>query len=349
MTGGRRFRIGITPDFYVDAAGKFEAALSGQLDPVPGVEYEPMPPLPDNIATAEALDQFDGLFALATWITPDSLKGVERLAVVARWGVGYDRIDVPALTKADVLLAITPNAVKRPVAEAILTLIFALSKNLIVQDRIVRTGRWRADLPGLGQGLADRVLGSVGCGNIAREMFRLARGLGFGRTIACDPYVRPEEVVDLGVEMVDMDTVFRESDYVTVNTLLNERTRGLIEERHFRLMKPAAFFINTSRGSIVQEAALVRALKEKWIRGAGLDVLEREPPPRDHPLMEMENVILAPHALAWTEEIARDNGIEACQNLLAVARGEVPDGIVNREVLERPGFRKKLERYGGRS
>ncbi len=344
-----RFRIGITPDFYVEAAGKFEAAVEQQLGAAPGVEYRPMPALPDNVATPEALDQFDGILALATRITGESLRGVTRLAIVARWGVGYDRIDVQALTEADVLLAITPNAVKRPVAEAILTLVFALSKNLIVQDLTVRAGKWRGALPGLGQDLAGRVLGSVGCGNIAREMFRIARGLGFSRMIACDPYVRPQELAGLGVELVDIDTVFRESDFVTVNTPLNEHTRGLIGERQFRLMKPTACFINTARGAIVQEAALVRALKEKWIRGAGLDVFEQEPLPPGHPLLELGNVILAPHALAWTEAIVRDNTIEACQNLLAVARGRIPGGVVNREVLARPGFRKKLDRYGDRA
>ena len=288
-----------------------------------------------------------GVLALGLKFTAESLKGVDRLAVIARWGVGYDRIDVKALTEADVALAITPNAVKRPVAEAIVTLIFALSKNLLVQDRVTRSGQWRQGLPGIGYDLPGRVLGSVGCGNIAREMFRLARPLGFGRLIACDPYVSRKDVSELGVDLVEMDTVFRESDYVTVNTPLSEATRGLIGERQFRLMKPTAFFINTARGPIVEHEALVKALREKWIRGAGIDVFAVEPPPRDEPLFELDNVILAPHTLAWTEELMRDNSIEACQNILAVARGEAPGPIVNREVIDRPGFKKKLARYGG--
>ena len=339
------FRVGVTPDFYAEAKGRFERELEECLGPVPGIAYGPMPPQPGNVATPEALDQFDAIFALALRITPESLRGVERLTLVARWGVGYDMIDTGALTEADVLLAITPDAVKRPVAEAILAFVFALSKNLLIQDRVTRAGAWRGDLPRLGRCLAGRVLGSVGCGNIAREMFRLARPLGFGRLIACDPSVEPEDVRGAGIEIVDLDAVFRQSDFVAVNTPLNDSTRGLVGERELRLMKPTACLINTARGPIVRHEALVKALREGWIQGAGIDVFPKEPPPKDDPLFECNNVILAPHALAWTEELMRDNGREACRNILAVARGELPGGIVNRAVVDRPGFRRKLARY----
>jgi phosphoglycerate dehydrogenase-like enzyme len=270
---------------------------------------------------------------------------VERLAVIARWGVGYDTIDTAALTAANIALAITPNAVRRPVAEAILTYVFALAKNLFEQDRVTRAGIWRGGLGRLGTCMEGRTLGSVGCGNIARELFRLAKSLGFGRFLAYDPYVKAEDVRDLGVELVSMEELFRQSDFVTVNTFLSESTRGLIGAEHFRLMKPTAFFINTARGPIVREVELVKALKERWFLGAGLDVFEQEPPAKDNPLFELDNVMLSPHGLAWTEEIARDNTREACDNILAVFRGEAPHGIVNREVLDRPGFQLKLARY----
>ncbi len=341
------FRVGVTPDFYRDAKGRFESVLERELGPVEGIEYEPMPEQPGDVATPEALDRYDGIFALGLRITRESVKGVKQTAIVARWGVGYDRIDVAALTQAGIALAITPEAVKRPVAEAILTLIFAAAKNLLVQDRTVRESGWRRDLPELGADLAGSVLGSIGCGNIAREMFRMAAGLGFRRLIAYDPFVEPGAVADLGVELAPMETVFRESDYVTVNVPLNDQTLGLIGAEHFRLMKPTAFFINTARGAIVREADLVKALEERWIRGAGLDVFEQEPLPAGHPLTKLDNVILAPHALAWTHGLVRDNGVEACRNLLAVARGEAPPGLVNREVLENPAWQAKLARYRG--
>lgn len=339
------FRVGITPDFYEDARGYFERPLEEQFSGKPNLECGPMPPQPGKIATPEALDQFDGIVALSLRIGPDSLRGVDRLAVVARWGVGYDMIDVPALTEAGIALCITPAGVRRPVAEAILTFAFALLKNLIPLDRATRSGMWRSGMNGLGRDIPGHVLGSVGCGNIARELFRLARPLGFSRMIACDPAVTQEQVNGLGVEMVDMDTVFRDSDFVSVNTFLSKQTEGLIGEVQFRLMKPSAYFINTARGPIVQHDALVRALREKWIAGAGIDVFPSEPPPENDPLFELDNVILAPHALAWTEGGMYANGTEACRHVLEVSRGEIPTDIVNREVVRHPGFLKKLERY----
>ena len=343
-TAARPFRVGITPDFYTDAAGRFETTVEGELR-AGDVTWDAMPPQPGKIAQPEALDQYDALLALGLKIGAESLRGVERLTLVSRWGVGYDMIDVPALTAADVALAITPNAVRRPVAESIIALILALSVNLFEQDRTVRRGGWRGQLPRLGRSVEGRTLGSVGCGNIAGEMFRMARGIGFGRLIACDPYADPRAAAALGVELVSMDEVFSESDFVAVNTLLNESTRGLIGERELRRMKPDAYFINTARGPIVDEAALVRALRERWIAGAGLDVFEVEPLPAGSPLRDFDNVILAPHGLAWTEETIRNNSVEACANILTVSRGEVPAAIVNREVISRPGFQRKLERY----
>jgi phosphoglycerate dehydrogenase-like enzyme len=339
------FRIGASPDFYTEAPRHLNMVLENKLAGLEGVECVTMPPEHGKLATPDGMNQFDAIFALALKITADSLKGVVRPAVVARWGVGYDLIDVPALTEADIALCITPKAVRRPVAEAIFTFLLALAKNLPVQDRVARGGGWRGQLPSMGMSIHGRTLGSVGCGNIGQEMFRMAQSMGFGRRIACDPFVDQEQVKDLGVEMTDIETVFRESDFVAINTFLNKQTEGLVNERLFRMMKPTAYFINTARGPIVDHAALVKALEEKWIAGAGIDVFPVEPPPKDDPLFALDNVIVAPHAMAWTDDLMRDNGYEACDNVLMVSRGEVPHGVVNREVLGRPGFKKKLERY----
>lgn len=341
----RTFRVGITPDFYVEAKGRFEAALESRLNNVPGLEWAPMPEQPGRIVTAEAMDQFDAIFALALQFKAESVKDVRRAALIARWGVGYDMIDVPAITRSGVMLAITPNAVRRPVAESIIALIFALAKNVMEQDRLVRSGKWRASLSKLGTCLEGRTLGSVGCGNIGREMFRLASGLGFTRFLAHDPYADKAETAKLNVELTPLETVFRESDFVAVNCFLNESTRGLVGEAQLRMMKPGAYLINTARGPIVDQKALTRALKERWIAGAGLDVFEVEPMPAGEELRELDNVILSPHGLAWTEEIARDNSLEACDNILALFRGEIPHGAVNREVLNNPLFQSKLENF----
>lgn len=342
---GEAFRVGVTPDFYIEAKGKFESIVEAKFGSRHGLEWAPMPAQPTRIAEAEAVDQFDAIFALALKFTAESVKGIERLAVVSRWGVGYDMIDVPALTEADVALAITPGAVRRPVAEAIFSLLFALTTNLVQQDNLVRKGGWRGDLPKLGHNIAGRTLGSIGCGNIGQEMFRMAASLGFGRLITTDPFIGAEQAEQLGVELVPMEALLAASDFVTINTPLSAETKGLIGEVELRKMKPSAYLINTARGPIVQETALIRALEEGWIAGAGLDVFEVEPLPADSPLRNLDNVILTPHGLAWTEELARDNGLEACENILTIAAGQVPASIVNKEVLNRPGFQRKLERY----
>lgn len=336
-----QFLVGVTPDFAVEAKGLYEKELAAKLT-ASGIAWELMPALPGNAVTPELADRYDAIFALASWFRRDGVAGCRRLSVIARWGVGYDRVDTQALTDNGIALAITPNAVRTPVAEAIFTLMLAVAKNLRIQDQVTRAGKWRGALPRMGVTLRGRVLGSIGCGNIGREMFRLARPFGFSRLIAYDPFLTQSQVDELGVKLVPLDVVMRESDFVTVNAFLNEQTTGLIGERELRLMKPNAYFINTARGPIVDQAALIRLLQDRAIAGAGLDVYETEPPPADCPLFALDNVVLTPHALPWTEEIARDNSLEACDNILAISRGEVPPGLVNRAVAENPHFQAKL-------
>ncbi len=342
------FSVGITPDFFVDAKGRFEREVEQSFAGQP-VLWEPMPELPGNLATPEAVDRYDAILALGTRFPAGAVEGIDRLTVIARWGVGYDMIDTAALTANDVALAITPQAVKRPVAEAILTYIFALTTNLTVQDRLVRAGQWRADLPRLGRNIKGRTLGSLGFGNIARELFTMVSSLGFGRLIASDPYADLASAAAVGVELVDPETLFRESDFLCVNALLNASTQGLVSAERLRLMKPTAYLINTARGPIVDQTALTQALNEGWIAGAGLDVFTEEPLPLNDPLRDAPNTIFSPHGLPWTEEIARDNTLEACANILAIARGELPAAIVNRDVMTRSRFQEKLARHRSQS
>jgi phosphoglycerate dehydrogenase-like enzyme len=256
--------------------------------------------------------------------------------------VGYDMIDVEACTKHDVLLSITRDAVRRPVAEAILTVILALAKRVLQNDRLVREGRWEEQGRELGLGLRGRVLGTIGVGNIGAELVGLLRPLGLARLLAVDPYVSPGDAARLEVELTELDTLLSEADFVCVNCPLTEATRHLIGVDELRRMKPTAFLVNTARGPIVDEAALARALEERWIAGAALDVFEEEPLPADSPLIGLPNVILSPHSIAWTDELFALNGSGACENVLAVLRGEIPRHVVNRDVLERPGFKRKL-------
>ena len=334
-------RVGLTWDFQ--GSGLLDGPLAQVLGGVPGLVYETMAPGGGAVAP-EQLAGYDAVIALLVPFDAESLAGAGRLAAIARWGVGYDMIDVAACTAHDVALCITPEAVRRPVAEGVVTLMLALAKRLLIQDRLTRSGRWGEKTRYIGRGLEGRVLGLVGLGNIGRELVRLLQPFGLARILGYDPYLPEGQAAALGAQRVDLDTLLREADFVSLNCPLTAETRGLIGARELGLMKPAAYLINTARGPIVDQAALARALETGQIAGAALDVFAQEPIAPDDPLLRLENTILTPHAIAWTEELARDNGLEACRNVLAVLQGQVPPQVVNREVLGRPGFQAKLAR-----
>ncbi len=335
-------RVGVSSDFQVEATGVLEPVLEEVFGPIPGLRYDFFPVVPGAAVAPEQIGDYDAVITLRPRFTAASLAGVNRLAIIARWGAGYDVIDVPACTAADVLLAITPEAVGRPVAEAILTLFLALAKKLPLKDKLARTGRWDLKAQASGLGLRGKTVGSVGLGNIATEMFRLLQPFDLGRRLAHDPFVSPSTAARQGVELVDLDVLFRESDFIAINCPLNEDTRGLINADLLTLMKPTAYLVNTARGAIVNQDDLLAALQDGRIAGAGLDVFTQEPLPPDSPLTRLDNVILSPHGMAWTDDLYRGNSVGACENILTVLQGQVPRHTVNREVAERPGFQAKL-------
>ena len=343
-----KFRVGITRDF-LGPEGELLFGKAGTgldlLETAGFVEYDFLPDHGPEIKP-EWVRDFDGVISLRPRWTPASFAGLTRLAVVARYGVGYENVDTAAATAADVALVITPQGVRRPVAVAEVTLILALTQRLIEKDRVVRRGEWARGERLTGLGLTGRTLGSLGVGNIGAELFRLMAPFAM-RHLAHDPYARPELAAELNVTLVDYDTLLRESDVLCVNCPLTSETRGLVDARALALMKPTAYLINTARGPIVDQAALVAALRAGQLAGAGLDVFEREPLPPDDPITQLDNVLLTPHTLAWTDELHRGNAGCDVRALLAVARGEVPEAVVNREVLARPGWQARLERYRG--
>lgn len=329
-----KFRVGITRD-SLGADGKpvFGSEALAVFDAEPSIEWEF---LPDDVTvlTAEHAARYDALCVLMPRVTAETVSGPDRrLRIVARHGVGYDSVDVPACTANGVVLTITPDGVRRAVAKMILTFILALSHKLFVKDRLVRTGRWNERTSFMGEGLTGKVVGSIGLGNIGREVFRVIAPLDMVH-IAHDPILPgPGDAEALRVKMVDFDTVFREADFVTINCPLSANTRHLVGERELSLMKPTAYLINTARGPIVDEQALYRALRSGRIRGAALDVFEQEPTPVDNPLLKLDNVILSPHALCWTDESFRRIAESAFQSVVAVARGRRPRHPVNAEVF----------------
>ena len=335
-----RFRVGLTREFLTANSG-YDLGLE-LLDKESRVSYkvfrESLPEVAPN-----QLSGFDALILGGHQLTRSSLSGANlTLNIVARLGVGYDNIDVELLTERGIVLTNTPDGVRRPMAAAIVTLIFALSHELIAKDRFARQEDWADRLKILGQGLTGRVVGTVGVGNIGKELFRLLRPFDMIH-LAADPFEAPERLTELGVKLVNLETLMRQSDFVYINCPLMPETQSLIGEREIGWMKPTAYLINTARGPIVDAAALTHALQQGHIRGAGLDVFRVEPPDKDEPLLKLNNVILAPHSLGITDQLLKGVGTSAIRSILNILRGEIPSNVVNREVLNHPGFQAKLE------
>ena len=341
----RRFRVALSLD--VQHKGKPVFDLS-PLTANPDIDVH-FVEAKDGILPASALADRDALILLFPRFARESIPADHRLGLIAKVGVGYDNVDVPACTEAGIALVTAPDGVRRPVAVATMTFILALSGRLFVKDRLARQGANGFDqrLDNNGVGLVGRVLGSVGIGNIGAEVFRLARPFDM-RFVAHDPYADPALARELGITLVDLDDVFRESDFVTLNCPLTSETRHLVDARRLSLMKPISFLINCSRGPVVDQRALTKVLQERRIAGAALDVFDPEPPHPDDPLLTLDNVIVTPHALCWTDQMFEGIGASDVKAVLDLSRGRMPAGIVNRAVLDNPIWQQRLARYAAR-
>lgn len=277
------------------------------------------------------LSGLDVLIALQPYVTARSLEHADRLSLVARVGVGLDRIDLAACTRSGVLVTTSPDGVRRPLAAGAMAFVLALAHRLVERDRRVRSGWWdRQELPGVG--LRGRTLGVIGVGNVGRELCALAAPFEL-QLIAADPYVDDPPA---GVELVELEELLRRSDFVVCLCPLTDETRGLLDARRLALLKRTAFLVNVARGPIVDQRALTEALRERRFAGAALDVFEQEPIDPDDPLLQLENVILSPHAVGLTDEAFVGSGRSACEAVLALARGEVPRCPANPEALDHP-------------
>jgi phosphoglycerate dehydrogenase-like enzyme len=243
-----------------------------------------------------------------------------------------------------VAVFITAGAVDRSVAEATVAWMLALTHQLRTKDRLVREGQWERRSLFMGCELRERTLGVIGFGGIGRAVVRLLAGFGMNPPLVYDPFLSAAAGAEHGVRPVPLEELLREADFVSVHCPLTEQTRDLLGARELALMKPTAYLLNTARGGIVNEEALYAALAGSRIAGAALDCFVGEPltaPPR---FAELDNVLLAPHSIAWTNELFRDIGRSVCQGMLDLAAGRRPHGLVNPEVLNRPGFRARWQR-----
>ena len=337
----RTFDVALTADFY-DSTGtpKYRDIGLSVLKDNPHIEQRVFKEHRPQIG-ADQIGDAQGLIVLTPAVTAESVSKAVNLLVIARFGVGYDAVDVKACTAADVLVTITVGAVDRPVAEAAIGWMMALSHNVLVKDKLVRTGKWDERSKYMGRELRDRTLGVIGIGGIARKTIDLLRGFGMKQPLAFDPFADEKAVATLGVRLVRLEELLGEADFVSIHCPLTEATRGLIGARELALMRPDAYLLNTARGGIVDEDALFEALKNHRIAGAALDCFAQEPVTSPHRFGELDNVLLAPHSIAWTDELFRDMGRAACQVMVDLSSGKRPHGVLNPEVFERAAFQEK--------
>ena len=321
------FRVGVTRD-VVRSDGTTVYDLSA-LDAA-GVEWEQLPEHGRELAARDVAG-YDAVIVFSPRIRAGALAGEQRPLLVARLGVGYDTIDIAACTERGVLLTITPDGIRRPMAQAGMAFVLALAHRLRERDDHVRRGGWDR-FAHVGVGLDGKTLGLVGLGNVGRDLAALAGPFGL-RILAADPYVR--DAPD-AVELVPLDTLLRESDFVILACPLTEETRHLIDAEALALMRPTAYLINIARGPVVDQTALTAALTGRRIAGAALDVFETEPVDAEDPLLSLDNVLLAPHAVGLLDRTFRDSGRSACESVLAVAAGRVPRYVVNPDALRHP-------------
>lgn len=258
------------------------------------------------------------------------LKGISQVAV------GYDNIDVRAATEKGIYVTNTPGVLTETTADFAFALLMATARRVAEASRYVRSGRWKIPwglMMLLGQDVWGKTIGIIGMGRIGSAVARRAKGMDM-RILYYDIHRREEVEKSLGAEYVDLETLLRESDFVTIHVPLLSSTYHLINEERLRMMKRTACLINTSRGPVVDEKALYKALKEGWIWAAGLDVWEREPTDPDNPLLTLENVTAAPHIASASHETRNKMAIMAVENLTAILGGREPPNLVNKEVLK---------------
>ncbi|MBI4641870.1 MAG: C-terminal binding protein [Candidatus Tectomicrobia bacterium] len=303
-------------------------------------------PLPSQETLFEALSRAHGVLAGGFRMTGEVMDQMPHCLIISGYGVGYDHIDVEAATARGICVTNVSDWCMDEVSDVAMMHILAAHRKLAKVHTLIKQGGWSRQAAHPSRRLKRSTLGVVGVGSIGRALVKKAAAFGF-RILGYDPYVFRTIELELPIEMVDFDDLLKNSDYISIHMPLTSETRGMFGEEEFRKMKPTAYLINTARGAIVSNKALYKAISEGWIAGAGLDVLEKEPPDPDEPLLTLDQVTFTPHYGSYTEEAYHEAKVKATQNVATAIQGKVPKYLVNREVLSRPNcrlheFRKSL-------
>jgi phosphoglycerate dehydrogenase-like enzyme len=325
-------RVFIGPEVFFQVPGPHvELLRSAGFD----VAYPPRKVgLQGEEETISHLRNVVAVIAGGEYFTPRVFENLPKLRVVARAGVGYDRVNVPAASRHGVVVTVTPTANHEAVAEHTFALVLDLAKWVTRQDKLVRAGTW-SDVP-LAP-LRGKTLGLVGLGRIGKSVALRARAFRMN-VIAHDTAADEAFARENDIEIVDFPTILARSDYVSLHVPLCDQTRHIMNIETFSKMKPGSFLVNTSRGGLVDETALVAALEAGWLAGAGLDVFAHEPIPARHALLKYDTVVLTPHRAGGDVQSNQDMALEAAQTIIDLAQGRWPDAaVVNPDI--RPGWK----------
>ena len=330
LSGSERKKIYVTRRLPEEAMKlleeKFDVDVwTGEMPPPKGV-------------LMEKVKDIDGLICLLTEKIDEEVINAAgpRLRGICQVAVGYDNIDVKAATEKGIYVTNTPGVLTETTADYAFTLLMATARRIAEADRYVRTGKWK--IPWgltmlLGQDIWGKTIGIVGMGRIGAAVARRAKGMNM-KILYYDVVRNEKAEKELEAKYVDLETLLKESDFVTLHVPLLPSTRHLINEERLKLMKKTACLINTSRGPVVDEKALYKALKEGWIWAAGLDVWEKEPTDPDNPLLKLENVTASPHIASGSIATRTKMAIMAVENMTAILEGKIPPNLVNKEVLK---------------
>jgi D-3-phosphoglycerate dehydrogenase len=273
------------------------------------------------------------------------IAGLPNLLIVSANGAGYDTVDVKACTAAGILVLNQAGGNRESVAEHVLGMMLSLTKRISQSDRAIRRGDPINRNSFVGAEVHGKTIGIVGLGHVGRRVAELCRGLFAMRVLAYDPYLAADEIAERGAEKVELDGLLRRADFVSLNCPLTDETRGMIGARQFALMQPHAYFITTCRGHVHDETALLETLRRNGIAGAGLDVWGKEPPPREHPLLQFDTVLASPHTAGITHEARENMGRIAAEQLIDALDGKPVPRVVNPEVW--PLYAGRFERTLG--
>jgi D-3-phosphoglycerate dehydrogenase len=291
-------------------------------------------------AFIDAAHDADAVYAKGMKFTKRMIDGLQKCKIIALGTVGSDYVDVAAATAKGIPVTNVPDTFIEEVADHAMMLLLSSWRRLIVQDRMVRNGEWAKGRPSLNQPrLMGQTLGFIAFGHVARAVAMRARAFGF-TMMAYDPFIEELVMSPYGVLPATLEEVLKNCDYVSMHAPDTESARKMLTEKHFRMMKPNAIFINTGRGPTVDEAALIKALQQGWIAGAGLDVLETEPPKPDNPLLKMDNVILTAHVASASGRFDPARRRRVGQEIALALSGRWPRAAVNPTVLEKSDLRR---------